>query len=1070
MKNFKLIAFYLPQFHPLYENDKFWGEGFTEWKFVVKARPLFRFHYQPRIPSELGFYDLRLSEILEYQVNLAREYGIDAFCFYFYWFNGQRLLYKPIENFVKNKDLRLEYCLCWANENWTRRWDGEEHYLLLRQEYNIEDMKRLIREFIEHFKDERYLKYKNKPVLLIYRPTDIPMWKEISYLWREECLKAGIGEIHIAGVYGVKGALLNIYPRTYGLDSFVIFPPHGYSLKDSKELVVDLNKSFTGTIYDYDTVIENDLNKFFYGYEFPFHRGLMLHWDNTPRVNLSSRIFIGFTPLRFAYWLRNLLKQELFWNTNDESLIFINAWNEWGEGTYLEPDERYGRTVLRLVRLVREEVEKIIHENKVSNYNKGLVKNQSRYIEKLRIPNRYKVIYGNKKYEENKFNLLLVSHVSGERLFGGERSFLDLIRIFQEIGCLNLYVALMNEKNQTYINEIIKNVCAIFIIDYKQWINGRCIEPAIYLQFADIITKYNIDIIYCNTIVLLEPSIAAVNLKRLSITHVREIISEDPYLSYEIGYSPREIKDLLYRRSQVLICNSNSTLNEYKDFNNVYYLPNLVDIDLHEHSELSSYLNSEEKSKVILGMLSSNIPKKGLLNMLELIEYLKKEYSEKIEVWIVGPRNSFVEHIENKLTNQEIKFVKFIDYVDNPIEILRNIDILLSMSDFAESFGRTVAEALALKKPVIAFNKGALRELVIHEENGFLVEYKDIRKIFEYCKKLIDDPELRCKMGEKGPEVIKKYSFENVLNICKKITDDLINKFLSQTNKIISNEKISIIIPVYNAPDELELCLNYLFKYTKLDEHTELIIIDDCSIHPKVDKVLKMYENISNVRILKNKKNLGYTKTVNRGIKEAEGRDIVLLNSDTIPTPFWLEGLRSIAYLEKKIGTVTAMSDNAGAFSFPDPYKPNPKPNKISYEEYALRIIQNCLDLGPVEVPTGNGFCMYIKRELINEIGYFDEVAFPIGYGEENDFCMRALLKGWQNVISPWSFVYHIRSASFGSEREKLVRDGLKILLSRYPDYKELVEKYFNSKQILKLRERVRNVRNFYKLYEEMVD
>jgi GT2 family glycosyltransferase len=223
---------------------------------------------------------------------------------------------------------------------------------------------------------------------------------------------------------------------------------------------------------------------------------------------------------------------------------------------------------------------------------------------------------------------------------------------------------------------------------------------------------------------------------------------------------------------------------------------------------------------------------------------------------------------------------------------------------------------------------------------------------------------------------------------------------------------------------------------------------------------LTKYKNIPSVVIVRNEINLGYTKTVNLGIHLAGTDDIVLLNSDTIVTPNWLFGLRLAGYSKDDVGTVTAMSDNAGAFSFPVPGRPNPKPKNISFYDYGRRIIKGCLDVPLVELPTGNGFCMYIRRALIDAIGTFDQNAFPRGYGEENDYCMRAIKSGFLNLLTPWSFVFHVRTASFKGEKEKLAAQGLATLNKLHPDYEKRVKHAFSSSHFLHLATAAKVARN----------
>lgn len=249
----------------------------------------------------------------------------------------------------------------------------------------------------------------------------------------------------------------------------------------------------------------------------------------------------------------------------------------------------------------------------------------------------------------------------------------------------------------------------------------------------------------------------------------------------------------------------------------------------------------------------------------------------------------------------------------------------------------------------------------------------------------------------------------------------------------LDQAKVSVIVPVYNASDDLKVCVERLIKYTSDD--TDVILIDDASPDPEIQSILKQAQQYENIRIFKNEHNLGFTGTINRGIELAGKNDVVFLNSDARVTPKWLEGLKAALATDPKIATVTPMSDRAGAFSAPNIGNENPLPEGVTEEEYAIAFRRRSVGVYP-KVPTGNGFCLYVRRKCINEIGSLDAEAFPRGYGEENDFCMRALRSGWSHIIDDRTYIFHDRSKSFGEAKTDLMAAGRAVVDERYPEYK----------------------------------
>ena len=341
----RLIAFYLPQFHAIAENNNWWGDGFTEWTNVKPAQPQFEEHYQPRIPGELGYYNLLDTAVQHRQIELAKLHGVGGFCFYTYWFGGKLLLEKPIENYLNDHSLDLPFCLCWANENWSRRWDGLDSEILIAQEHSPEDDLAFISHIFQYMKDERYIRIDGKPLLLVYRPSLLPSPKKTAKRWREWCLKNGIGEIYLAYTQSFE----TVDPSHYGFDAAIEFPPNNSSPPNITESVKPLSEPFSCMVYDWQIFVERSRN-----YQKPAYklfRGVCPSWDNTARRKNNATVFLNSTPQAYQEWLTNAVDETCARISNpEERLVFVNAWNEWAEGAHLEPDELYGYAYLEATR------------------------------------------------------------------------------------------------------------------------------------------------------------------------------------------------------------------------------------------------------------------------------------------------------------------------------------------------------------------------------------------------------------------------------------------------------------------------------------------------------------------------------------------------------------------------------------------------------------------------------------------------------------------------------------------------------------------------------------------------
>ena len=341
------LAFYLPQYHPTPENDEWWGEGFTEWTNVRAATPQFAGHYQPHVPADLGYYDLREPSVRQAQADLAQAYGLSGFVYYHYWFSGKRLLERPFAEVLKSGAPDFPFCLCWANENWTKTWKGQRRQILLSHTYSDDDDRVHIRSLLDAFSDPRYLQVDGKPVFLVHRSSLIPDARRTTDIWRQEAQQAGWPDMYLCRVESGHGETGE--PTTLGFDAAVEFQPDVVHLPEppfswrALRVLSGRRGPYSRRVHGYDEVVQSMLAKPPVPYKrFP---SVTPSWDNTPRRKRGKLILRDATPQLFEDWLTTVLSRfEPF--SPEENFVFVNAWNEWGEGNHLEPDERWGHAWL----------------------------------------------------------------------------------------------------------------------------------------------------------------------------------------------------------------------------------------------------------------------------------------------------------------------------------------------------------------------------------------------------------------------------------------------------------------------------------------------------------------------------------------------------------------------------------------------------------------------------------------------------------------------------------------------------------------------------------------------------
>ena len=336
----KLIAFYLPQFHTIPENDEWWGKGFTEWANVTRAVPQIKGQYQPQLPDELGFYDLSNNDIFYKQIELAKKYGIYGFCFYYYWFSGKRLLEKPIFNYLNDKNLDFPFMLCWANEPWTRAWDGSEKEVIMSQSFEEEDYLKFIEDIMPFFKDERYIKINNSPLLIIYRPQYFPKesMNAAIEVWKDYVKQNGFEDLYLINAESQDFDSDNKYDNFDASVQFFSYKMQKRWIKDENAVI--LNPEFTGRVYDLEAFVKG--KTYLEDCDYPLYRTVVPSWDNTARVMSSATILSNSSPEVYKEWLENVIEYTKEKYSKDNQFVFVHSWNEWAEGAHLEPDRKYG--------------------------------------------------------------------------------------------------------------------------------------------------------------------------------------------------------------------------------------------------------------------------------------------------------------------------------------------------------------------------------------------------------------------------------------------------------------------------------------------------------------------------------------------------------------------------------------------------------------------------------------------------------------------------------------------------------------------------------------------------------
>ena len=742
----KLITFYLPQFHQIPENDEWWGKGFTEWTNVTQATPKFEGHYHPRLPSDLGFYNLDDISNIRKQIEIAKNYGIYGFCFHHYWFSGKRLLEKPLDLFLES-DIDFNFCICWANENWTRRWDGMESEVLIAQEHSEDDPVNFIKDLLPYLNDNRYIKLNEKHLIIIYRPNIIPNIKENVKLWREELKKNNIEALFAC----VQGFGLTD-PNEVGFDIALEFPPHKVAVQmpNLESEIIRFDESFEGNIHDYKELINRaalqDVE------EYPLIRGISPSWDNEARrKGKGTTAFINANPSAYAEWLEIVGRFALKNRVEDNSVVFINAWNEWAEGAYLEPDKYYGYNYLETTHNVIRNL-----TSTVNNTNKIIVVSHDAYKHGAQVL---------------AFNIGL----SLKRQFGYEITYLllddgPMVNEFREVA--NTIV--VNHENK---NEIIADLSS-------KGYSTAIVNSAV----SGLFTK---------------------DLKENGF-HCTNLIHELPKIIEE--YDLQEPCQIIHEYSDKIVFPSDivqqgflETLSKEPNGKELIMPQGIFNFDI---SKVNSFKKGKlrkdlklDKDTIIIGGIGFADERKGIDLFLELAKMIS--VNRKVAfVWIGPIKTSLEEGLKEYIDDNQLKdIVYFLPYQNDLKSYSIDFDIF-TLTSREDPFPSVIIESLALGVPVVAFDDaGGFVDLNKDDEILQLAKYLDLADMKSKIEKLIDDELFYHSIAQKSVAIaLRDYQFDNY---CFNLTS------FSSTIK-----KISVVVPNYNYANELEERLVSIWNQT----------------------------------------------------------------------------------------------------------------------------------------------------------------------------------------------------------------------------------------------------------------
>ncbi len=867
----RAIAMYLPQFHAIPENDEWWGPGFTEWTNVRRAVPQYEGHYQPHVPhSDLGHYDLSDPSILEKQAAMARAAGIEGFCFYYYWFNGKRLLEMPTDRLLETGQPDFPFCFCWANEDWTRTWDGAGHEILIGQSHSPESDERFIHDLLPAFRDKRYIRVDGKPLLIVYRPGLLPEPLQTSQRWREICCREGIGEIFLAFMRGFEAP----EPSSIGFDAGIHFPP----LQGGAPVINDALKlhdpaGFQGLVRDY-----RELQRIFdpAKTDDKLWPCVCPSWDNTARRMERAHSWAHATPENYYRWLSSIVSHLRATQPAERRLVFINAWNEWAEGCHLEPDLEHGYAWLNATRAALRDV----------------------------TPNK------------SQLRLLAIGHDAFRA--GAQVVLLQLLRELKRTGRVEIRLVLRGggALYESYADDFE----TVLLPD-----DGEA--GARMFQMKDLLA-WKPDLILSNTVtngmILAELAALTDDLPPV-VTHVHELQkSIERWSSGAIMAATLRHSDHFLAVSEPVRANLLSTHAVPEDRISVVHA--FIQCRAAGYPDQNFRLSKRKK----LGLSSEDFVvagcgttdwRKGPDLFVETAKQVIKhcpaarfvwvgKYSDKFKCWATAARKS---SLGNK--------IRFVGERTDARECLAAADVFF-LSSREDPFPLVALEAADAAVPIVAFAESGGMPGFIGDEAGVVVPSGDTTAAAEAILALQGDATRRRKLGDQARAKVQRLHsserasaeiLEILRNVCTKNRSRIsraaeanpprhtnTRAFLGRS-KVRSKPLITVIVPNYNHAPFLNERLESIVNQGVDD--LEILLMDDCSQDASPGILEDFCRHDSRARLLINTTNSGSTfRQWKKGLAEARGEFVWIAESDDAADPGLLKSLLELH--ERNSGTI----------------------------------------------------------------------------------------------------------------------------------------------------------------------